>query len=364
MICKEESQRLSILRFPLIVGVVFIHAYATNIGLSGGSIGIVQNNFITDFIRNVISQGFARTAVPLFFLMSGYFFFLDFDPSIKMYFKKIKDRIRTLLIPFLLWNCATLFLISIAQVIPATQSFFSGVNSQIASYTVFEYIRNIFGLGKEPIAGHFWFIRDLMLIVLLTPIINFVSTRIPILYSIILFGCWILNYWPVYAPSTSAVLFFSIGAMFAIHNKSLFVFDKHGIVITAIYVPIVIIGALLNQELFAPTLHKIGIVFGIISMLFLTKLAIISHYLKNMLLSLSETSFFVFAAHYTLIIAIQKLAYKVLMPQSWMSILTLYFSLPIFVIILLVFVYHILSRKAPGFIGILTGGRIVKFKQN
>ena len=74
---SESSVRLSLLRFPLIVGVVFIHAYETMVGFSGGTVGVSQNNFVTEFIRNLISQGFARIAVPMFFLLSGYFFLAD-----------------------------------------------------------------------------------------------------------------------------------------------------------------------------------------------------------------------------------------------------------------------------------------------
>ena len=66
------SSRLKALRFPLIVGVVFIHAYATKVLLEGGrQVGTEQVGFAVSFVRNLISQGIARVAVPMFFLMSG-----------------------------------------------------------------------------------------------------------------------------------------------------------------------------------------------------------------------------------------------------------------------------------------------------
>ena len=40
MISSESSLRLNLLRFPLIVGVVFIHASATKVGFSGGEVGL------------------------------------------------------------------------------------------------------------------------------------------------------------------------------------------------------------------------------------------------------------------------------------------------------------------------------------
>lgn len=86
---QESSDRLASLRFPLIVGVVFIHAYATEVRLAGGAVGTTQPAFPLDFSRNLLSQGIARIAVPTFFLMSSYFFFLDFSWSVQTYKSKL-----------------------------------------------------------------------------------------------------------------------------------------------------------------------------------------------------------------------------------------------------------------------------------
>ncbi len=126
MLNAQSSLRLNLLRFPLIVGVVFVHAYETTVGFSGGSvsIGLNQNNVISEFIRNLISQEIARIAVPIFFLMSGYLFFAGFVWSKENYLDKVKSRIKTLLIPFLFWNIATLLLIALGQSLIVTQRTF------------------------------------------------------------------------------------------------------------------------------------------------------------------------------------------------------------------------------------------------
>ncbi len=80
---KITSERLSLLRFPLIVGVVFIHA---NVEYSG--IIIDQQSWFSDFFRTIISRGIARISVPIFFLMSGFFFFLGFSWTLDKYKKK------------------------------------------------------------------------------------------------------------------------------------------------------------------------------------------------------------------------------------------------------------------------------------
>ena len=78
MIDETSSLRLKLLRFPPIIGVVYIHAYFTAITFSHGTIGTEDLNPATDFIRVLVSQGLARIAVPLFFLMAGYLFFANF----------------------------------------------------------------------------------------------------------------------------------------------------------------------------------------------------------------------------------------------------------------------------------------------
>ena len=68
MLPQETFQRIDIMRFPLIVGVVFAHAYPGT-----------SNNIITVFVYNLICNGLVRIAVPLLFLISRYLFLINFD---------------------------------------------------------------------------------------------------------------------------------------------------------------------------------------------------------------------------------------------------------------------------------------------
>ena len=167
---KYSSERLNILRFPLIVGVVYIHAYAMDVGFSGESIGNIETSWVSDFIRDLVSQGIARVAVPLFFLMSGYLFFLGFQWSIGAYKEKLISRVNSLLVPFIFWNVLTLFLVFVAQSIPATQNYFSGNNPMISTFSAYDYINALLGIDRNPISYQFWFIRDLMFLIILVPV--------------------------------------------------------------------------------------------------------------------------------------------------------------------------------------------------
>lgn len=72
---KDSSERIELLRFPLIIGIVFIHVYDFQVNFSSGaSAGYLPSDWVI-FIMNTISQGLARVALPIFFLISGFFVF-------------------------------------------------------------------------------------------------------------------------------------------------------------------------------------------------------------------------------------------------------------------------------------------------
>jgi fucose 4-O-acetylase-like acetyltransferase len=94
----ETSSRIDALRFPLILGVAFIHG-ASVLHTSQGSVDVMRTNIAwVDFIVN-ISQYIADVSTPLFFAISGYLFFWG-GWSREKYAGKLKRRFHTLLIPF------------------------------------------------------------------------------------------------------------------------------------------------------------------------------------------------------------------------------------------------------------------------
>lgn len=79
------SKIISLLRFPLAFLVVMIHC-----NMRG-----YKCQFFNYSLQNIIFL-----AVPLFYMISGY----NFIKSKKPYKQKIKDRFKTLLVPYSLWN--------------------------------------------------------------------------------------------------------------------------------------------------------------------------------------------------------------------------------------------------------------------
>jgi surface polysaccharide O-acyltransferase-like enzyme len=357
MLDNESSLRLKILRFPPIIGVIYIHAYGTVIGYSTGSLGTSELNGLTNFIRILISEGVARTAVPLFFLMSGYLFFATFHWSQQTYFKKISTRLRSLLIPFLFWNMVVLAFMALVQAIPSLQPYFTGTGKKIAEFGVYDYLNAFFGIQGYPIAYHFWFIRDLMLLVLLAPVIALIVRFIPFPFFLVVYICWVTESWPIYAPAAVGVLFFSAGALCGIKGQSLFAFDRFGTAILLVYLPMLIADVIWYEAWFNVYLHRTGLIVGVLAALYATKLIVRSAGLCDVLLALGGTSFFVYAAHEPLLGIVRMLAFKYVPLDGAYTMLALYLGIPVLVMALLVVVHRLLTILCPRSLSLVTGGR-------
>ena len=84
------SKKIGILRFVAVATVVVYHAYPP--GWPGG------------YTEALVSLGLARWALPFLGLISGYLFFRTFTPTLAGYAGKLRSRLRTILVPFLIWS--------------------------------------------------------------------------------------------------------------------------------------------------------------------------------------------------------------------------------------------------------------------
>jgi peptidoglycan/LPS O-acetylase OafA/YrhL len=102
---NADSKAISSIRFPLAVMVMAIHSY---FAISGWALSDVKNYGLgcnsAQFFIISISHVIAQIAVPTFFLISGFLFFSHFgDGGSRVWKRKISNRIKTLLVPYLLW---------------------------------------------------------------------------------------------------------------------------------------------------------------------------------------------------------------------------------------------------------------------
>lgn len=144
--------------------------------IGGVKVPVMDEYPIYKLIADLFSQVLARTAVPLFFLISGYLFFYKSSFSWPMYGSKLRKRAQTLLLPYLFWNGALVGLRLLIELL--FPSVLSGEVKPVLDYGWCDWW-DIFwarepsepGGMPMPINYPLWFIRDLMVLVVFSPLV-------------------------------------------------------------------------------------------------------------------------------------------------------------------------------------------------
>lgn len=350
---SDLSERITVLRLPLIIGVVFLHSYDTMIGRGAQ----LHYSGWVKFVCDYVSEGVATVCVPLLFLISGYLFYHGLDLSRTGFTSRIAKRGRSLLVPYLAWNMLCLLLTLIAQSLAGTSRYVSGRSAPIASFSFFDYLNAIFGVNTHPIAYQFWFVRDLFLLVLLSPLLYLLLrwAALPFLAAVALW--WSAsNVWSLPVLSRESILFFSVGGLIAIWNVNPLGIDRYN-VFSLVYLPLSIMDALTKHQSFNNPIHKVAELCGIVCLFCATRYVRRWSACRNMLITLSSASFFVFAAHEPLLTVTRKLTYHMFSPPSDLIIVALYFADAIGVVVVCTTAYYLCRRTAPQLTRLMTGGR-------
>ena len=349
------SDKLKVISFISMVLVVFLHAYNLVVRLKTGP--VVLDRGYNFFIQEFISQGMGRIAVPLFFTISGYLFFLGAKGNLAGFGDKIRKRFKTLFIPFLFWSLWSLLLCYLFQLLPPPRIFFA--NQLVRDYTTTKLLSTIF---IHPIAYQLWFLRDLMIMVLLSPLIFWVVQRLKFLPLFLLMLSWFYNA-NLLLIANEALFFFAFGASLALHQTDILlkqVGSRITLFASVSWVGLIVAKMSLvyfnhpqNTVVFI-LVHKLGILFGMLALWGIYDQVL--QYKKEGLLKLAAYSFFIYAFHEPFII-ILKPALFTLLGKGALNSLLVYIFAPLISILLGIFVAAQLKRTYPSFYGWITGGR-------
>lgn len=195
------------LSFLLSILVLFIHSYFAQ--GSGESIISVINHKVSYFF----SVSITRFAVPMFFLLSGITFFKGYDN--KKYPAKIKSRLFTLVIPYLLWN--TIWML---WEIFTSNTFVAKIIGEATPYplNLTSILKGVFFYGcNDP----FWFVFDLIIFSFAAPIV-FQIIKNKYVGIIAIAGLTVLSLFGIHLPeqvfySPISIIFYMIGAVIGYH---------------------------------------------------------------------------------------------------------------------------------------------------
>jgi len=349
---KILSDKMKILSFISMIMILYLHSYNIDNVLNFIDKGSMFYS-INIFIQNFISQGITRIAVPMFFLISGFLFFNNF--ALSDYRKIIFKKVKTLLIPYIFWSSLVVFIYFIIQLLPQFHHFF--VNELIRTYSFSELIMTTY---VDPKNYPLWFMRDLMIMILISPLILYLLKKKKKIFLSITFLTWLI----IDEKNSDTLLFFSLGAYFALFNKNILSIQSNKTLIFIIcisYTLLLFLKTTLisfsnnHNELILLMLHKFNILLGII-LIWYTSNNIVIFFKMKKLWYLTEYTFLFYVFHEPLLSILTKGGISFLGNGSMISLI-LYLLIPIIIIPFLVLIGRGLKNYMPELANIITGNR-------
>lgn len=193
--------------FLLSILVFFIHSYFAQDTRDNSFIGIFNHR-----VSYFFSCSITRFAVPMFFMLSGISFFKDY--SNQKYIKKIKSRLFTLVIPYLLWN--TIWMLW--QIFTSYSFLAKFSTGEPYPLTFASILKGIFFYECNI---PFWFIFDIIVFSFAAPLVFLIIRNKYIgIFSVI--GLTIASLFGIYVPEAvfyypMSAVFYLIGAIIGYH---------------------------------------------------------------------------------------------------------------------------------------------------
>ena len=373
------SESINMLRFPLAILVVFVHGFGADIDVSELHASGLTGLAASDYIRLFFSVVIARSAVPIFFIISGYLLFLKVEEYNKtVYISKLRKRWHSLVIPYFSWIVLLILWTLMFKV--------GGILLHGKPWTGFlDYFQNngylhmlwdssvwderTTWLGIEthnsgPVLLPFWYMRDLIMMVVISPVIYWLIKKLKIIFIILLLAIYVFDIrvsW-MSGTFTCASLFFSLGAYFAIKKQDFTdVLWKWKKIICPVAVALMIYqtytGSAMGDEI-SKMIHPWLVIFQSFAFILLASALCNYPKLYGMNKKLARTSFFIYALHPFILYNIISIINKVMpMRDTWYVMIFNYLSAPLLCVGICIGIYWMSQKLMPGVLGVIVGER-------
>ncbi len=369
-----RQQSLDLLRFPLAVFVVIEHVFSTDALLIRGNLVetcgyplfVAANRFIDAFIRS--------QSVPIFFFISGFVFFIGVNLFTRQrYVQKMKNRVKTLLIPYLIWNGVAFLLIAL-KMLPIFSRFSLYAQTESFSLSPMQVMDGrlylpdprsgdliYIGNPLAPMNGSLWFLSDLMIVAVCTPLIYWAVRRFG-WYTVAALGViWFaLGYTELdltYLLSI-AFFFFSFGAYMSINRKDMMLeFGKYFSWSVVLY-PLLAVAHFVCaycQPEWCLTIKQVNTIVGLVFAYNLSAYLLQKKYVK-VFPFLVTASFFLYVTNSLLTVdRVVKPLYMLFPASSGIGFVLLYTLAAVLIVLSLLLVFYLMRRYCPALLKVVTG---------
>jgi hypothetical protein len=328
-----------------------------------GGMSITEHEIAT-FVNSFLLF-FFFSVVPLLSAISGWLFFAflderETDPAAALS-SRIRKRFFSLYLPLVTWNLLYLGALIALYAIRPEHDLFSALNIDLGHATPRQYFDAVFAVDHHPLAFQFWFVRDLFLTVLLSPVLWLMIKRAPLLGAAALFGAWIVNYDFAIFFRPDVTFFFYLGGLIRAKKVDLRPGGRAVVGLVVAYLALVTLrslapyviehpGALLAG--FTRLMRLVGVLacWGVFMQVAQTKTG-------AQLARLGPFSFFLYATHFPLMAEVKLQLWKLLPGASDFWMVVHYLASVSLTILLCLGSAYLLARFAPDVFALLNGGR-------
>lgn len=233
---------------------------------------------------------------------------------------------------------------------PFTSVYFSGSNTPVLQCSLREWL-GLYGIGQNyPQCYPLWFMRDLMVMFMIYPVIKAGVKRFP---EVMFASSIILMVIPVSFYGKIALEWFILGAVLV----------KEQIHITALdYIPLsglfsgYLLGAVASLFLDIAVVKNIFILIGVLFWIRLSKAIYSNEKLRSIFLRLSKWIFIIYVFHELTLFSVRKICQR-LFPATPLILCAEYLMIPILVITGCIIAGIVLKKIMPRLYIVLTGER-------
>ena len=351
-----------IVRVSFILSIVVLVIHALNYNIYGVGIG-------GEFFRGVQSffaEDFPKFAVPLFFIISGFLFFFTAN-SLNSVFVKMKKRVFTLLIPFLIWNTVYTLIILVGFNLPFLSDFVH--EEAVGGITFTKILKGVF---LADYSGHLWFVQSQIFYITLTPIFFYMRKNQVVKYSFLGLFAVInivhrlgltgmpfdivnntVSFFGKFYADIHNLFFFYLGICL-VDCKWFYNWQKQNSIVSAISLVLLfafaILSKILRNDFFQIdfiTLYPMIALAWIASDLFVTEKT----------LKIEKISFFIYCTHYILQMILKRITY-ILLGNNVFSLVVGYFIVSIaLTLAIIIGMALFLNKYLPKVFKVISGGR-------